>query len=94
MAAKGKIFLIKGIIKGCYGVGKATSLEPEFILHVTTGFGLFCLGKDDRAIDICLEILEKQPLNVHANCNAALFILKAVIRQRLQNILNYKTNKN
>ncbi|MGI6539108.1 MAG: tetratricopeptide repeat protein [Caldicoprobacterales bacterium] len=75
MAAKGKDFLDKGDYKrAVMELEKATSLEPEFIFaRNNLALAYFCLGKDDRAIDICLEILEKQPLNVHANCNAALF---------------------
>ena len=54
---------------------KAARRDPGLIFaRNNLALAYFCIGKLDKAIETCREILDNHPLNVHANCNIALFL--------------------
>ena len=75
IAGKGKDYLDKGDYKRAVReLEKAARRDPDLIFaRNNLALAYFCIGKLDEAIEACRTILRDHPLNVHANCNAALF---------------------
>ncbi|NLJ40739.1 MAG: tetratricopeptide repeat protein [Clostridiales bacterium] len=97
LATEGKDLLDRGDYeKAISKLEKAVKIEPnmDFVKN-NLSLALFCAGKLDEAIDISLEVIEKDPRNIHANCNLCLFLnerdgVKAG-QEYLDRIVNLKT---
>ncbi|HHY83150.1 MAG TPA: tetratricopeptide repeat protein [Clostridiales bacterium] len=76
LATRGKDLLDKGDYRQAVRVlEKAAQRDPGLIFaRNNLALAYFCIGKLDKAIEICLDILEEYPNNVHANCNIAFFL--------------------
>jgi tetratricopeptide (TPR) repeat protein len=76
IAARGKDFLDKGDYKQAVReLEKVARREPGLTFaRNNLALAYFCVGKLDKAIETCRDILEENPLNIHANCNIALFL--------------------
>ena len=98
IASKGKDLLDQGDYKRAVKeLEKATKKDPDLIFaRNNLALGYFCVGRIDQAIDVSQDILEEQPLNVHANCNIALFLnekgQKEAANQHLDTVLNLNTD--
>ncbi len=56
---------------------KITSRDPEMLFAKNNlALSYYCLQKMDKAVEVTRYVLEKDPNNVHANCNMAMFINK------------------
>jgi tetratricopeptide (TPR) repeat protein len=78
IAAKGKDFLDKGDYKRAVReLEKVARKEPSLTFaRNNLALAYFCVGKLDKAIETCRSILAEYPLNIHANCNIALFLFE------------------
>lgn len=76
IAGRGKDLLDKGEYRQAVReLEKAARRDPGLIFaRNNLALAYFCIGKLDKAIETCREILDNHPLNVHANCNIALFL--------------------
>jgi len=97
LASKGKELLDKGEYKlAVRELEKATQKDPSLIFaRNNLALAYFCVDELDKAIDISLDILADYPLNVHANCNLALFLHekgdKEASNRYIETVLNLNT---
>lgn len=56
---------------------KITTQDPEMLFAKNNlALSYYCLKKTEEAMEITRFVLEKEPNNVHANCNMAMFVEK------------------
>jgi len=76
LATEGKDLLDQGEYKEAIKkLEKVICLDPD-LLFVKNNLALayFCAGRLNQAIDLSLDVIEREPQNIHANCNLCLFI--------------------
>lgn len=76
LAAEGKDLLDQGDYKKAIKkLEKVVKLDPNLnFVKNNLSLAYFCAGRIDEAINMGLEVIEEEPLNIHANCNLCLFI--------------------
>lgn len=76
LALEGKDLLDQGeYTKAIVKLEKAIKLDPNLVfVKNNLALAYFCAGKLNEAIDISLEVLKRDPQNIHANCNVCLFL--------------------
>lgn len=78
LAQKGKLYLDNCEYEKAADVLEKVTTKDPGMLFVKNNLALsyYCLKKMDKAIAITQYVLEKEPDNIHANCNMAMFINK------------------
>ena len=98
LASKGKDFLDRGDYKrAVLELERATRQDPSLIFaRNNLALAYFCADRLDKAIEVCRDILENYPSNIHANCNMTLFLYeKGDIEgsnRHLETVLSIKTD--
>lgn len=97
LATEGKDLLDRGEYKKAIKkLEKVVRLDPN-LLFVKNNLALayFCAGRLNQAIDLGLDVIEKDPQNIHANCNVCLFLNerdgKRGSEKYLDAIINFRT---
>lgn len=76
LAQQGKKYLDNSEYqKAAEALEKITTQDPEMLFAKNNlALSYYCLKRTDEAIDITRYVLEKEPNNIHANCNMAMFL--------------------